>query len=162
MALTSANEVLGLAEKIKEFAVPVDSLSASKVTVDLPDFEATNAADAFEELKQGGSSDTVICGVCENIVQTLYDTAAVGTVTFPTPMADTNYVITLAATVLATTENPDAQIYDGLSVYYDQKTVNGFRIRTRAKAGLVTCNVDYTVRPFTPPTTGKKKTIKKK
>ncbi len=55
MALTKASDILGLDKKVKEIAVPIDSLSASKVTVDLPDFTATNAADAFEELKAGSS-----------------------------------------------------------------------------------------------------------
>lgn len=51
MALTKASDILGLKKKIEEIAIPVGSLSASKVTVSLPDFSATNAAGAFEELK---------------------------------------------------------------------------------------------------------------
>lgn len=56
MALTKASDILGLKKAIQEFAVPIDSLSASKVTVNLPDFEATNASDALEELKLDISS----------------------------------------------------------------------------------------------------------
>ncbi len=51
MALTKASDVLGLRKKIEEFAVPIESLSASKVSVNLPDYSATNAAGAFEEIK---------------------------------------------------------------------------------------------------------------
>lgn len=50
MALTKASDVLGLRKKIEEFAVPIESLSASKVSVDLPGYTATNAAGAFEEI----------------------------------------------------------------------------------------------------------------
>ena len=50
MALTKASDILGLKKAVQEIAVPIDSLSASKVTVNLPDFEPTNASDGFEEL----------------------------------------------------------------------------------------------------------------
>lgn len=52
MALTKASDILGLEKKVKEIAVPIDSLSASKVSVDLPDYTATNAAGAFEEIDE--------------------------------------------------------------------------------------------------------------
>lgn len=50
MALTKASDILGLEKAVQEIVVHIDSLSASKVTIDLPDFEATNASDALEEL----------------------------------------------------------------------------------------------------------------
>lgn len=56
MALTKASDILGLEKKVKEIAVPIGSLSASKVTVNLPDYSATNAAGAFEEIKENFES----------------------------------------------------------------------------------------------------------
>lgn len=58
MAITYVKDIPDFAEKVNEIAVPIDELSASKVTVNLPDYEADNVAEALIELKS--SAVTVV------------------------------------------------------------------------------------------------------
>lgn len=131
MALTSANEILGLADKVKEIAVPIESLSASYVTVNLPDFTATNAADAFEELKQNtGGFEIIRAGSVTP--PSVGGTAQPGTgsVIFDQPLEDTNYLVLGTLSDLNT-----PYIGDTLTFFIGQRNITGFTYYVKCTAG---------------------------
>lgn len=50
MAITYVKDIPDFAEKVNEITVPIDELSASKVLVDIPDYDVANVSEALEDL----------------------------------------------------------------------------------------------------------------